>query len=88
MNDPIFQHPVFQNLDPVKLEFLTQFMQQEKPSKMTDAMPFLMAQMMQAKKKNLSFTKEEIQLITEIITQNMSEKDRKRIMQAMKMLGN
>ena len=87
MNDPILNHPVFQNLDPVKLEFLTHFMQEEKPSKMTDAMPFLMAQMMQAKKKNLTFSKEEIQLITEIVTQNMSEKDQNRIKQAMKMLG-
>ena len=50
LDDLILQNPVFTGMDPQKLQFIMNFAGKAKPQSMQDAMPFLMANMSQAKK--------------------------------------
>jgi hypothetical protein len=74
-------------MDPVKLQFITEFINKTKPQNMKDAMPFLIANMNLAKKKNINFSKTEIQLIADILCQNLSPQEQQKVKQIMSMLG-
>lgn len=75
-------------MDPLKLKFLMNFAQTEKPVNISQAMPFLLANMNQAKKQNIRFSNEEICLITEILTKDFSEEEKKKVKKIMSMMGN
>lgn len=87
-NNNIFQNnPAFANLTPEKLQFLSNFANAKKPSKMQEMMPFLMASMNQAKKDNIQFTPSESDLLIELLKQNLSPEEAKKadmIVQLMK----
>lgn len=75
-NNNIFQnHPAFANLTPEKLQFLSNFANEKKPSRMQEMMPFLMASMNQAKKENIQFTPSESELLIELLKQNLSPEE-------------
>ena len=86
MNDMLKNNPLLNGMDPQKLQFILDFAQQEKPASMNAAMPFLLANMNQAKKQNIQFSKPEIQLIAEILTQNLSQNEKDKVNRIMSMM--
>lgn len=88
LDDMILQNPVFSGMDPQKLQFIMNFAGKDKPKSMQDAMPFLMANMSQAKKENIKFNNTEIKLIAEILCKDLPESDKQKVDKIMKMLGN
>jgi hypothetical protein len=88
LDDIILKNPVFQGMDPLKLQFIMNFANKTKPKSMQDAMPFLMANMSQAKKENITFNHSEIKVISEILCEDLPEADKQKVNKIMKMLGN
>ncbi len=78
-DDFLFQNPVFQGMDPEKLQFILSFAQKDKPKNMKEAMPFLLANMNVAKKKNLNFSAPEVQLIAEILSRDLPDAEKERV---------
>lgn len=68
----------FEN-DPQKLEFIKQFQSIEKPKNTKDTIPFLMAYRKKAAQNNIHFTKDEINIVADILCQNLSIEDQNRI---------
>lgn len=83
MDSSLFQNPAFANMSPEKMQFLLSFAQQNKPTSSKDIMPFLMANMKQAKAQNLDFTKPEVQLICEMLSKDLPEAERQRVQKLM-----
>lgn len=73
-------------MDPEKLEFILNFAQKDKPTNMKDAMPFLLANMNLAKKKNIRFSNPEIQLIAEILTKDLPQNEKDKVNRIMSMM--
>lgn len=89
MLDDIFKsNPAFQNMDPEKLQFIMSFAQMKKPNNMNAAMPFLLAQMSQAKKKNINFSKPEVSLLCEILSKDLPPAEKEKVNKMMKLMGN
>ena len=86
MDDLLSNNPLLKNMDPVKLNFIKNFAQKEKPAQLKDAMPFLMANMAQAQKQNIRFSNPEIRLIAEILSHNLSEKEKEKVNRLMSMM--
>lgn len=82
----LLNNPMLKDMDPTKLEFIMNFAQKEKPASMKDAMPFLMANMSQAKKQNINFTNPEIYLIAEILSKDLPESEKNKIKRIMSMM--
>ena len=88
LEDFILQNPAFTGMDPIKLQFIMNFAQKDKPQSMKDAMPFLMANMTQAKKQNINFNNTEIRLIADILCKDLPKEEKEKVDKIMKMLGN
>lgn len=86
LEDLFTNNPLLQGMDPEKLAFIMNFAQKDKPTNMSDAMPFLLANMNLAKKKNINFTKPEIQLIAELLTKDLSESEKSKVNRIMSMM--
>ena len=86
MDNNLLNNPLLNDMSAEKLEFIMNFASKDKPTNMKDAMPFLMANMNIAKKKNINFTAPEIQLIAEILTQNASPSEKAKINRIMSMM--
>ena len=80
-------NPIFQGMDPIKLQFLMNFSQKEKPKNMKDAMPFLLANMSLAKKENIQFSNKEIHFLVDVLCQNLSPEEQTKVKRIMAMLG-
>ena len=78
-DDFLFQNPVFQGMDHEKLQFILSFAKKDKPKNMKEAMPFLLANMNIAKKKNLNFSAPEVQLIAEILSRDLPDAEKERV---------
>ena len=87
MDNFLFQNPIFQGMPSDKLNFIMQFAGKEKPKNMNEAMPFLIANMKQAKQQNIQFSASEISLIAELLCQNLSETEQARVKKIMAMMG-
>jgi len=87
MDDFLLNNPALRGIDPVKLNFIMNFAQKSKPQNMKDAMPFLMANMSQAKKENIQFSNSEVQLIAEILTKDFSPEEKAKVKRIMSMMG-
>ena len=83
MDSSIFQNPAFANMSPEKMQFLLSFAGQSKPTNTKDIMPYLLANMKQAKSQNLDFTKPEVQLICELLSKDLPEEEQKRVQKLM-----
>jgi hypothetical protein len=73
-------------MDPLKLQFIMNFAQKEKPKNMKEAMPFLLANMNLAKKQNINFTNPEIQLIAEILSKDLPDSEKTKVNKIMSMM--
>ena len=63
------------------------FLAVKRPLEFTDAMPFLLANMNQAKKQNLNFSNSEIHLIADILIKDLPEADKAKVKKIMIMMG-
>lgn len=86
MDDILKNNPLLSGMDPEKLQFLMNFAQKDKPTNMSDAMPFLLANMNLAKKQNINFSKPEIQLIAELLTKDLSPAEKSKVNRIMSMM--
>ena len=86
MDSNLFTNPLLNGMDPEKIEFIMNFASKNKPSNMKDAMPFLLANMNIAKKKNLNFSNPEIQLIAEILSKDLPASEKSKINRIMSMM--
>ena len=86
MNQNLINHPLLSGMDPEKLEFILNFAQKDKPTNMKDAMPFLLANMNLAKRKNIRFSNPEIQLIAEILTKDLPQNEKDKVNRIMSMM--
>ena len=75
--DTLFNHPDFQKLDPKKQKMVSLLANSLQNKKLTEALPYLMQWKEQMKEENISFTKEENDLLTEILMQEMTPAQRK-----------
>ena len=88
LEDIFMQNPIFKGMDPLKLQFIMNFANQEKPASMQQAMPFLMANMSKAKQQNINFTGAEVKLIADILCKDLPDTEKEKVNKIMKMLGN
>lgn len=86
MDPSIFQNPAFQSMSPEKMQFLMSFAQKEKPVNMKDVMPFLLANMRQAKEQNLDFTKPEIEILCDLLSKDLPPAEKQRVKMLMKLM--
>jgi hypothetical protein len=86
MDPSLFDNPVFSGMSPEKMQFLLAFAAKDKPVTIRDAMPFLMANMRDAKKQNINFSKPEVQLICEILSKDLPDNQKEQIKKIMSML--
>ena len=85
--DNIFNNnPLLSGMDPLKLQFIMNFAQKEKPKNMKEAMPYLLANMNLAKKQNINFTNPEIQLIAEILSKDLPDSEKTKVNKIMSMM--
>ncbi|MCI7106316.1 MAG: hypothetical protein PUA77_02385 [Lachnospiraceae bacterium] len=87
MDSSLFNNPAFSNMSPEKIEFLLSFAKKDKPTSMKDVMPFLLANMRQAKEQNLDFSKPEIQLICELLSKDLPPAEQERVKKIMTLLS-
>ena len=83
MDSNLFQNPAFANMSPEKMQFLQSFARNTKTPNSKDIMPFLLANMKQAKAQNLDFTRPEVQLICEMLSKDLPEAERARVQKLM-----
>lgn len=86
-NEPFWNQSIFQDMEPQKLQFIQTFAAMQKPSSMKDAMPFLMAQMGNAKRQNINFTSPEVSLICEILSKDLPPEEQKKVQQVLRLLA-
>ena len=87
MDPSLFNNPAFANMSPEKLQFLLSFAQKDKPASMKDVMPFLLANMRQAKEQNIDFTKPEIQVLCELLSKDLPPAEQERVKKIMSLLS-
>ncbi len=79
LEDIIKNHPALSGMDPQKLKFITEFSRKKMPENMQEAMPFLLANLNNAKQQNINFEKPEVELITELLCQNLPADEQARV---------
>ena len=87
MDDLLRNNPALLGMDPEKLKFIMEFASKDKPKNMKDAMPFLMANMGLAKKKNINFSNTEVHLIADLLCKDLPESEKAKVQKIMSMLG-
>lgn len=88
-SDNLFQNnPAFANLTPEKLQFLSNFANTKKPTQMNEMMHFLMNSMNQAKKENIHFSPSESDLLIELLKQNLSPEETKKVDMILQIMKN
>lgn len=87
MLDPeILKHPLLQNIPKNKFEFIVALSNRKKPTSSAEAMPFILSCMQDAKRKQISFSKEEILLITQIMIKDLSPQDKEKALKILKLM--
>ena len=86
MDDLFTNNPLLSGMDPLKLQFIMNFAQKDKPTNMKEAMPFLLANMNLAQKQNIHFTNPEIQLIAEILSKDLPDSEKSKVNKIMSMM--
>lgn len=81
-------HPAIKNIDPRKLAFITQFVNETEGKPVEKALPVLMATNAKMKAMGLTFTQQESDLMTDILTRDLSEADKKKIEMVKMMMAN
>ena len=86
MDDILKNHPLLSEMDSEKLQFIMHFAEKEKPANIKEAMPFLLSNMNLAKQKKIHFSKPEIQLIAETLTQDLSDAEKSKVNKILSMM--
>lgn len=73
-----FNNDSLKNIDIKKVMLLQELLNQSKGKKTSEMLPFLMAASKQANSKGLSFTKDEIQLIINVLKNDMTPSELER----------
>ena len=71
-------HPAVSDIEPAKLAILIGFAESAKGKKPEKILPLLMQANAQIKEQNLTFSKEEQDLLLEVLTEDMSDEDKKK----------
>lgn len=66
------------SIDPVKMRIITEIQEKSKHMSMEQMLPQIMQINQELKKRNISFTKEESEILLSSIEKNLSEDDRKK----------
>lgn len=72
-------HPAIKDIDPRKLAFITEFVNETDGKPVEKAVPVLVATNAKMKAMGLTFTQQESELMTDILTRDLSEADKKKI---------
>ncbi|NLJ90205.1 MAG: hypothetical protein GX323_04820 [Clostridiales bacterium] len=72
-------HPAIKDIDPAKLALLISFAESAKGKKPDMILPLLMQANKTMKQQNLTFSKEEQELLIEVLTENMSPEDKNKV---------
>ncbi len=81
------KHPAIENIDPAKLAFLISYAETTKGKTSDQMLPLLMQANASMKAQNLSFSKEEQDLLIEVLTEDMSKEDRKKLEMIKRLMG-
>ena len=81
-------HPLLQNMDPIKLELFQRAAKQTQGKSGKDMVPIMMALITSAQRNRIQFSPEEMNLILEILKEGKSEKERSDIDRTIQMVGN
>lgn len=81
-------HPALKNIDPRKLAIIVEFINETEGKPVEKAIPVLVATNAKMKAMGLTFTPPESDLMTEILTKDLSEADKKKIEMFKKMMAN
>ena len=87
MDEFLRNHPLLKEMNTEKINFIMNFASKDKPKNLKEAMPFLMANMNQAKKENIQFSNSEIRLIADILCKDLPSSEKAKIQRIMSMLG-
>lgn len=80
MSRPIFEeYDVFKTMHPIKLQVMKDLADNMQGKTAKEAAPFLMAAMSKLKANNLSFSPEEIKILMEILTKDMSPQEKAKV---------
>lgn len=86
MNNDWINHPAMQNMHPAKKQLLLELSKNTKNQTLDKLLPLMMSTNSKMKSQGLNFTKQETDLITEILTTNLSPADRTKFETLKKMM--
>ena len=80
-------NPKLKNIDPRKLAILIELVKEAEGKPMDKVLPLLMNTNKRLQEQNLNFTKEESELMIELLTKNMSAKEKSQFEMIRKMMA-
>ncbi len=80
-------NPRLKNIDPKKLAILIELMKEAEGKSMEQVLPLLMSTNKRLQEQNLVFSKEESELMIELLTKNMSPKEKMQFEMIRKMMA-
>ncbi len=80
-------NPRLKNVDPKKLTILLELMKEAEGKPMDKLLPLLMTTNKRLQEQNLTFTKDESDLMVEILTKNMTPKEKQQFEMIRKMMA-
>jgi hypothetical protein len=80
-------NPKLNNIDPKKLAILLELMKEAEGKSMDKLLPLLMTTNKRLQEQNLTFTKDESDMMIEILTKNMSNKEKQQFEMIRKMMA-
>lgn len=81
-------NPRMKNIDPRKLAVLIELMKEAEGKSMDQMLPLIISTNKKLRDQDLSFTQDESDLMIEILTKNMSSKDKAQFEMLRKLMGN
>lgn len=80
MSSRIFEeYEIFKTMHPVKIQVMKELEENMTGKDLQEAAPYLLAASNKLKQNDLSFTKEEIRILMEILTKDMSPQEKARV---------
>ena len=70
---------VFKNMDPVKVQVIRELEAKAGGKGLKSTAPFIMEAMQKLKAQNLSFTPDEVSVLLEVLTKDMSPQEKERV---------
>lgn len=73
------RNDIFKNMHPVKIQVIKELEAKASGKGLKSTAPFIMEAMQKLKAHNLSFTQEEVAVLLEILTKDMSKQEKERV---------